>query len=199
MSEANTTFATADELAVTEAGRAALAALRAAAADAGADDALERHSVRMVHIARRIAREPVDEELLLVACLLHDIGVLSWVAGDRPYVTEGRDLAAGLLEPYDWAPERVARCLDAIERHHHLRSQWSCGHEVELVRRADLVDVSKGLVAFGVRRGWLRQLVADIPRGRFDAQVVRFAAGQLRRDPLALLKVARAGGSIRPR
>ncbi len=118
----------ADALSSTPAARAALAALRAAAGSGGA---MERHCLRQFVIAERLAGDqPFDRELLLCACWLHDAG-LSTDSGD-PYVTEGARLAARVLEPFGWPPDRLQRCMDACEQHHAPRSRLAMGLEVEL-------------------------------------------------------------------
>jgi hypothetical protein len=79
-------------------------------------------------------------------------------------VTEGARLAARVLEPFGWPSERLQRCMDACEQHHAPRSRLALGLEVALVRRSDLVDVTAGLVNFGLDRGWLRHLFREVAR-----------------------------------
>src|SRR5215217_9778742 len=132
----------ADALSATAAARAALEALRGAA---GLDSPLERHCLRQFAIAERLASERAfDRELLLCACWLHDVGLFT--RSRDPYVTEGARLAARVLGPFGWPPERLQRCMDACEQHHAPRSRMAMGLEVELVRQSDLVDVTAGLV-----------------------------------------------------
>jgi HD domain len=154
----------ADELSRTDAERACLAELRAATGEV--DGAMERHCVRQFLIAERLGQDVAggtDRELLLCAALPHDAGLYPGVSTRDAYVTDGRRLAERTLAPFDWPTSRFARCLDAIEQHHAWRSRWDWGAEVELIRRADLIDVSRGLVAFGLPRSWLRDLRRSVP------------------------------------
>ena len=158
-------MARADELATTDAERACLGALREATG--AVDDPMERHCVRQFLIAERMAADrtsDVDRELLLCATLLHDAGLYPSVTTGDVYVTDSRRLAERTLAPFGWDPGRLAKCLDAIEQHHSTRSRWDWGTEVELVRRSDLTDVTRGLVRFAVDRGWLRRLFREVPR-----------------------------------
>src|SRR5919198_6724200 len=99
----------AEALSATPAPRTALEALRAAA---GSNSPLERHCLRQFAIAERLAGErPVDRELLLCACWLHDLGLFT--LSRDPYVTEGARLAVRVLGPFGWPPERLQRCMDA--------------------------------------------------------------------------------------
>lgn len=174
---------TADDLCETPAERACLAALRERA---GVDSPMERHCHRQFLMAERLAGDrPVDRELLLCACWLHDAGL--WTSSGEPYVTEGARLAEEVLAPFSWEPERLQRCMDACEQHHSPRSVERYGLEAELVRRTDLVDVSRGLIAFGLDRSWLRRLFATIPRTGFWRETIGPAfVTELRRRPRTL-------------
>ena len=145
-----------DELASTPAARDALARLRDATRTSRGP--MERHCLRTRHIAARIGRErgwSIDDELLTVAAILHDIGLYPAVSRGGVYTADGAALAIELLSTYGWSNERIARCAQAIDRHHELRSQLVHGTEVEALRLADLVDVSRGMVARGLtRRGF---------------------------------------------
>ena len=87
------------------------------------------------------------------------------------------------------ATQRTKLCADSIERHHELRSQWELGTEVELMRRADLVDVSNGLVAFGLDRSWLRELNSRISREGTYGEIARLLGHVIRRRPLTLPQI----------
>jgi hypothetical protein len=175
------------ELARTGAERACLDALRDAAGGRGG--AVELHSARVFEIATRLARSPPDRELLLCASLLHDVGLYPGVDGGGPYVTEGRHHAARVLAAFDWPPDRLKRCLDAIELHHHWRPVWRAGAEAELIRRADLVELSAGTIRFGLPRSWLRELAGDWPRRGFYAGLARLLAPIAAHRPLALARI----------
>jgi hypothetical protein len=181
---------TAEQLVRSDAERDALSALREAAGESGG--AMERHCVRDFLIADRLAgaREiEVDRELLLVAALLHDIGIYDSVTHGGVYVTEGAELSAELTRRHGWNEERVQLCSDAVERHHELRSQWDRGAEVEVMRRADLIDVSGGLVRFGLSREWLRDLSRSVPRDGLYGELGRLVGHVLRHRPLTLPQI----------
>jgi hypothetical protein len=172
-------------LSVTPAAQAALEVLRAAA---GANGPMERHCLRQFAIAGRLAGDRAfDRELLLCACWLHDAGL--YTPSRDPYVAEGARLAARVLEPFGWPPERLQRCMDACEQHHAPRSRMAMGLEVELVRQADLVDVTAGIVNFGLDRRWLRALFRDVPRDGFWRLVGGSVLSELRHRPASLTGV----------
>jgi predicted metal-dependent HD superfamily phosphohydrolase len=184
----------ADALSATPAAQAALETLRAAA---GADSPMERHCLRQFAIAERLAGDrAVDRELVLCACWLHDLGL--YTDSRDPYVTEGARLAARVLEPFGWPPERLQRCMDACEQHHAPRSRMAMGLEVELVRRSDLVDVTAGVVNFGLDRGWLRNLFREIPRDGLWRLIGAAVRNELRHRPASLVHVFLSPRRTRP-
>jgi hypothetical protein len=91
-----------------------------------------------------------------------------------------------LLAAEAWPAARLERLGDAIERHHELRPQFARGAEVELMRRADLVDVSQGLIRFGLEREWLRNLSRQVPRKGMMREIGRLVAVAARERPLTL-------------
>jgi hypothetical protein len=164
--------AAADDLATTEAERACLAELRRLV---GAPDGpIERHSVRVLLLAEELGRRgghEYDRELLVCAALLHDAGL--YAPGDEAYVSDGRRLTERLLSARGWDATRLEVCASAVERHHELVSQWWRGVEVELIRRADLIEISHGLIRYSVPRPTVGSIVARVPRDGFVPEVVR--------------------------
>lgn len=185
---ATTGFPGADELARTGTEREALARVRDLSGSERGP--MELHGVRCFLIGERLASaggHEVDREVLLVAALLHDIGLYDGAAAGGAYVSDGRDYAERLLAGRDgWPRPRQLVCLRAIERHHELRSQWAAGPEVELLRRADLLEVSAGAIRFGIERSWIRELFDAIPRMGFYGEVARLLAKAARERPATL-------------
>jgi hypothetical protein len=153
---------------------------------------MERHGLRVFLIASELAArrdmEP-DREVLLVAGLLHDLGLYGLVSEHGVYVTEGAEFASKLVGRHGWDPERTTLCHNAIERHHELRSQWDAGNEVELIRLADRVDVSNGLIKSGLPREWLRDLFASVSRDGTYREIGRLLGHALRHRPLTLPRI----------
>ena len=150
------------------------------------DGPMERHSLRVFVIAERLAEQEgrrVDREALMCASLLHDIGAYGVAPAGDAYTAEGRRFATKLLEPFGWPEIRVRACGDAIEHHHELSPVWELGPEAEVLRRADLVDVSGGIVAFGLSRGWLRGLFTAVPRDGIYGEIARITAGIVQERP----------------
>lgn len=186
----------ADDIVETELERETLARLREIVG--GEDGAMERHGLRCALICKRLATGrgvDTDDELLYVAGLLHDIGLYEGASHGGVYVSDGREFAADFLSGRDgWDEQRTRLCLDAIERHHELRSQWDAGAEVELLRRADLVELSRGLIPFGAGRAWLRELWAAVPRDGTYREIGRMVVKAARERPTTLPRIFIRGG-----
>jgi HD superfamily phosphodiesterase len=178
-----------DALAMTPAAHAALERLRSAA---GAGGPMERHCLRCRHIASEIARRrgwTIDEELLNVAATLHDIGLYPSASRGGVYTADGAALAREILAAHGWTPARAERCAQAIDRHHDIRSQLSRGIEAEVLRLADRVDLSRGLIAAGISQSWLRNLWDAIPRQGLAQELAREITRALRERPLTLPRI----------
>jgi len=183
---------TADDLARTDSEGAALDRLREITGETRGP--MERHGLRVFLVADRLATAHgagVDREVLLIAGLLHDIGLYDEASHGGVYVTDGAEFTADLLRQRGWDEERIRLCFDAIERHHELRSQWDRGVEVEMVRRADLVDLSSGLIGFGLTREWLRDLFESVPRDGTYGTIGREVTKQLLHRPLKFAQIFR--------
>jgi hypothetical protein len=179
-----------EQLATTDAGRDALARLRSATGVV--QGPMERHCLRCRHIGAELAGRRgwiIDGEVLTVAALLHDIGLYPGVASGGVYTADGATLAREMLPGHGWSPERVELCADAIDRHHDLRRQTAYGVEVEALRLADLIDLSGGLLTFGLGRRWLRSLRDAVPARGLAAELTREVGRALRTRPLTMPRI----------
>lgn len=185
----------ADDLVRSEAEEAALTAIREVTGEIGGP--MERHGMRCFLIAERMAADRglmVDHEVLLVAGLLHDVGLYDGASEGGVYVTDGRNFTERLLAGRPgWDGRRMQICLDAIERHHEIRSQWQAGPEVELMRRADMVEVTSALVSYGVSRGWIRGLWRVVPRDGLYTEIGGLIAMALRERPASIPRILLRG------
>ena len=144
------------------------------------------HVYRTLNVCRALAPD-VPEDRIAVAAAFHDLGL-------------------GPNATLDYLPASVARATDWLDRggratwsrevalaidFHHKLTPYRGAHAplVEAFRRADLVDVSRGLYAAGVPRAFLRELFAAFPDAGFRPRVVRIVLGWALTHPLRPLPV----------
>lgn len=160
---------------------------------------MENHCARAFLIGEELGRRAgleTDRELLLCAAWLHDIGLYPGAATSDTYVADGRHLAERMFAGSDeWPPERLERLGDAIEYHHELHSQWDRGADVELMRRADLVEVSQTAVRFGLSGKWLGELRRRIPPDGMVLEIGRLLVRAARDRPATLPRIFTARSS----
>ncbi len=72
-----------------------------------------------------------------------------------------------------------------IDLHHRFRP-WAApgGERVEAFRKADLVDVSLGMIRFGLPRQFVADVRRTFPNAGFHKRLVQLTLRQLRRNPL---------------
>lgn len=153
------------------------------------EDALayRNHVYRVIHFceAYRSGSEEQRDKVVIAACF-HDLGI--WSNGTFDYIPPSIVLVRRYLA--DEGLERWSAEIEAmIAMHHKIRS-----HDdplVEAFRRSDLVDVSLGLVKFGLPSAYVREVKRQFPNAGFHKRLVQLAGGWLARHPLHPLPVLR--------
>lgn len=172
---------------------ASIDALLAAHAEAlGVDHAGYRnHARRVAEFCADLAPAPGECEvaMIAVAAAFHDLGI--WTDRTFDYLEPSVRRAEAHLQAEgrtDWAPQ-----VAAMIRAHHKLTPWRGPHPlVEPFRRADWIDVTRGLV--GGRRlapGRLTALYAAYPGAGFHRRLVALGLDRARRHPLSPLPMLR--------
>jgi HD superfamily phosphodiesterase len=76
---------------------------------------LFNHSVRTFFFGSLVGRasgEKFDEEVLYLACILHDLGLTERFEGDLPFEIQGAEAAKHFLEEHAYAKEKIVVLLD---------------------------------------------------------------------------------------
>lgn len=161
-----------------------------------ADELLSRHAqsfgadlpVYSGHVHRVIGlvglQADVPEELagpLGLAAFFHDSAI--WLDGTWDYLEPSARRAVAAL-PAEQA-EHADLVTALIDEHHRLRPARHAHPLVEALRRADLTDVSAGLVGSpGVSRAQYRELAERYPAKGFRPMLMRAFRAGLRESPL---------------
>jgi len=152
--------------------------------------AYRNHVYRIVNLCLAIMGDSrVELDKIAVAAVFHDLGIWTNHTFDyiAPSVARAREyLAARGLA--GWIPEIEAMIVD----HHKVTaSRASPQPLVESFRRADWVDVSRGLRTFGLPRTFIAAVDATWPSARFHRRLVELALHRFLEHPLKPLPMVK--------
>jgi hypothetical protein len=142
------------------------------------------HVYRVVHfgLALHPCRAEERRQVIVAACF-HDLGI--WSDRTVDYLSPSEARAREYLARQGlgaWEDEIVLM----IETHHKLRRYRDPRHPlVEAFRRADLVDVSLGLVRSGLERRYIGDVRRAFPNAGFHWRLVRLLLDGLTTRPLS--------------
>jgi hypothetical protein len=142
------------------------------------------HVYRCVNYHQMLLGETIPDVAAL-AWAAHDLGI--WTARTFDYLTPSVDLAIGHADEFGVTDTDQLRAL--IAEHHKLRP--APDRMTEAFRKADLVDVSHGLLRDRVGRSAVRAVVAKLPYLGFHAFLAKGLSGYAVRHPLRPLPMMR--------
>jgi hypothetical protein len=146
--------------------------------------AYKNHVYRMVHFCfglRECGEE--DRRKIVIAGCFHDIGI--WSDGTLDYLPPSVLRANEYLERQGLPQWREEIGL-MIGEHHKLRPYRDTRYPlVELFRRADLVDVSLGLIKFGLPADYVAAVKMQFPNQGFHKKLGQLAGGWFAKHPLS--------------
>jgi hypothetical protein len=146
------------------------------------------HAYRVANLC--LALRPADDaavEKVAIAAAYHDIGI--WSAHTFDYLAPSSKLACDHLAcagHADW--ERDVAGM--IREHHKIRAYRGDGAAlIEPFRRADWIDVSRGVLSFGLPRRLLRAIFTQWPNSGFHRKLVKLTLREARAHPFRPLPV----------
>lgn len=149
----------------------------------GADaTAYRNHVYRVLNFASyHSGAEGDDLEQLIIAGVFHDLGI--WSDGTFDYLDPSIMRAAQWLRENDH--EDWITSVSIIIREHHKIRPYRGDHArlVEAFRRADLADVSLGLIRPGLPKDVVRLVRRHFPNAGFHKRLLQLAFRQFLRQP----------------
>ena len=152
--------------------------------------AYRNHVYRVVNVCLAMMDESRDDlEKVAIAAAFHDLGI--WTDHTFDYIAPSVLLAREHLTACsraDWIPE-----IEAMIVNHHKVTPWRAHPEslVERFRRADWIDVTRGLRRFGMPRPLIASLFAIWPSAGFHWRLVQLTLDRLRTHPLTPLPMVK--------
>ena len=152
--------------------------------------AYRNHVYRVVNLCLAIVGDSrVELEKIAVAAVFHDLGIWTNHTFDYivPSVAVARDyLAARRMA--DWIPEIEAM----IVNHHKVTPPYANAESlVESFRRADWIDVTRGLRRFGLPRTFVAAVAATWPSAGFHRRLVELTIERWWKHPLSPLPMVK--------
>jgi hypothetical protein len=147
--------------------------------------AYRNHAYRVVNLCAAIVKGSVDLEKIAVAAVFHDLGI--WTDKTFDYIPPSIALAHEYLAAQGreaWIAE-----IEWMIADHHKITPSHASHDslVEPFRRADWIDVTRGLRTFGLPRPLIRSVLARWPSAGFHRRLVQLTLKWFRTHPLTPL------------
>jgi hypothetical protein len=146
------------------------------------------HVYRIVNLCVAIAGDR-ELEKIAIAAVFHDLGI--WTNGTFDYIAPSIALARDYLVAggrEDW----TAEIEEMIADHHKITPPAADpGSLVEAFRRADWIDVTRGLRRFGMPRPFVARLFVTWPSAGFHWRLVTLTLERFRSHPLTPLPMVK--------
>ena len=148
----------------------------------------QNHVYRIVNLcAEFVGRSELEK--IAVAAVFHDLGI--WTNGTFDYIGPSIALAHDYLiarAREDWTSE-----IEGMIADHHKITPSTAGPDslIEAFRRADWIDVTRGLRGFGIPRPFLARLFATWPDAGFHWRLLTLTLDRFRSHPLTPLPMVR--------
>jgi hypothetical protein len=147
---------------------------------------LFHHCLRTYVLGRKAGRLldlKVDDELLYVACILHDLGLTSRFEGRERFEVDGADAARAFCIEQAMTAERADKVWDAVALHSTVGIAARNGAEATLVQigRVRMLGFGEELLGFGE----IRRVMNEVPREDFGARFLDVILSLADRKPVA--------------
>ena len=147
------------------------------------------HVYRVVNLCAAMVKDDDDLEKIAVAAVFHDLGI--WTNRTFDYIAPSIARAREYLTVHGrtaWITE-----IEGMIADHHKITPSHASHDslVEPFRRADWIDVTRGLRTFGVPRSLIRTVLAGWPSAGFHWRLVQFTLERFRTHPLTPLPMVK--------
>ncbi|MCU1416742.1 MAG: hypothetical protein JWP32_916 [Schumannella sp.] len=157
---------------------AALDLARAHEAPAALNHSIRTHAYAMLH-AVRIGVSDFDEELLYVACVLHDIGASDAYDGPQRFEVEAADAAAELVRAHGRPEQDADQVWQAIALHTSPGIAERRGPVPLLTRIGVRIDFASLVIPADVRA----EVESEHPRLGLDKELGALVAAQALKQP----------------
>jgi hypothetical protein len=122
-----------------------------------------------------------DEEVLYLACILHDLGLTERFAGKLPFEIQGAEASREFLEERTYAKERAAMVWDGIAMHASAIGHFKAP-EIRLVGEGAGADVVSPDFS-QISKAQVAEVLKSFPRLQFKDAFLKTCADVVRKYP----------------
>jgi HD domain-containing protein len=147
---------------------------------------LFNHAVRTFLFGSLVGRalgQKFDDEILYLACILHDLGLTARFQGDSPFEIQGAEAARHFLLEHGYAKDRIAIVWDGIAMHASPIGSFK-QPEIALVGEGAGADVIAPDFST-IRKADVEEVVTAFPRLRFKDAFLGTCTEVVRNHPRA--------------
>jgi hypothetical protein len=151
---------------------------------------IANHSLRSYLFARELAAATglrsgtdYDDELVFLACILHDLGLTDYGGGDQRFEADGADAAARFLREQGTSDDRVVTVWQSIALHTSIGLAHRFGAEQSVSHRGISLDVS-GIEKDLLSAGFAERVHTAWPRHDLGYAIAELIAAGIRSNPL---------------
>ncbi len=152
--------------------------------------AYRNHCYRVLNFCAALSAGDAETlQKIAIAIAFHDLGI--WTDRTFDYLPPSEKLALAYLERSGQAQWQAEIGAMINEHHKVTRYRAASGDLVEAFRKADWVDVSHGIIAYGVSRRFLREVFAAFPNAGFHKRLVQLTFKRLLSHPFSPMPMMR--------
>lgn len=122
------------------------------------------HVFRVYNLAIPFMSDNKDIEIISIASAFHDLGI--WTNNTFDYIKPSIDLAKQFCISNNFDASEIIEIETIIENHHKL-SKVKTSKLAEILRQADLIDLTLGLIRKGRESKYIRVLKKTFPNKGF--------------------------------
>jgi len=129
--------------------------------------------------------QPDDREKFIIAGCFHDLGI--WTNNTVDYLVPSMELAKNYLKENnkeEWSTE-IELMID--EHHKITKSKNNKYPLVEVFRKADWLDVTMGMRAFGLSKNEVKNVLAAFPNLGFHQNLLELSKVEFKKHPFNFL------------
>lgn len=153
--------------------------------------AYKNHCYRVLNFCLALdAQQPESLDKVSIAAAFHDLGI--WTHHTFDYIAPSRQLACEFLantKQEGWQDE-----IETMIEQHHKISFYKANPTwlAESFRQADWIDISKGILKFGLPVSFIKETMECFPNARFHKRLVALTWQRFKKypfNPLPMMKL----------